>query len=321
MLRLNVLIATHGRTRLLERTLDSLVETSRPAGFEHIHVIENGSDAGAADICRRAKLKLPVEYRHEQQAGKARALQRMIEQLGGGLVVFLDDDVRVSPQLFDSYARAADAEGGGCFYGGPLLIDYEKPPPDWLAGRLPVSAAGWQPNDPDNPFEGQNSRFLGANYGVMVETLLGVGGLHGGLGPGAMRPGCEGNPSGEETELQDRLIAAGVRPKYLPEARVWHYVPRQRATPRWALGRHYRNRMFRAMIEPQPSGKRLWFDVPVDLWRQLFALGLTAMFANFHPSPRARFERRLPYYRLRGYIHGLRVRAGMNVESIRPATR
>lgn len=42
---------------------------------------------------------------------------------------------------------------------------------------------------------------------------------------------------GQEYDMQERLLAAGVVGRYLPDALVWHYVPRERCSPEWALAR------------------------------------------------------------------------------------
>jgi hypothetical protein len=36
------------------------------------------------------------------------------------------------------------------------------------------------------------------------------------------------------------LSDAGAEQTYLPEAKVWHYVPQSRCTPEWVLSRKYR---------------------------------------------------------------------------------
>lgn len=106
-MQLNVVIATHKRRALLERTLQSLVAAARPPELERIIVVENGSDDGARALCDRYQRNLALDYRHRAEPGKSRGLQFVIEELERGLVVFLDDDVRVSPSLLEIYAIAA----------------------------------------------------------------------------------------------------------------------------------------------------------------------------------------------------------------------
>ncbi len=89
-MRFNIVIATHQRAELLERTLQSLATMRRPPGFERIVVIENGAASGAAALCERFGTILPVKYRYHPEPGKGRSIQWAIEQLGEGFALFLD---------------------------------------------------------------------------------------------------------------------------------------------------------------------------------------------------------------------------------------
>ena len=75
------------------------------------------------------------------------------------------------------------------------------------------------------PLQG-DERFLGANFGAFVEDLLDVGGFSSRIGPGALRAGTEGNPTGLERELQNRMLARGYTPIYVEGAAVWHCTAR-----------------------------------------------------------------------------------------------
>ena len=308
MLRFNAVIATHGRSSLLERTLASVAQAARPGGFERVIVIENGSAAGAEKVCRQAEGKLPVEYRHTGQPGKSRALQQVLEALGDGFVLFLDDDVRVCPQLFELYAQAASEHGADCFFGGPFQVDYQgDPPPAWLVDYLPWSAKGWQPDDPTESLKW--NRFIGFNYGAFVRRVLEVGGFNPDIGPGAMRAGTAGNPVGQETEMQNRLLADGCRPIYLPGAMVWHYVPGNRCTPRWTLHRWYRMAVTEGMSETKDLEGPRWRGVPRWMYRRAAALWWAAHRPDGSCDKSDRFNRKKQYYEWRGYMAGLRIQS------------
>src|SRR5262245_771278 len=108
-----VVIPTHRRLPLLERTLRSLAAGRIPGDLGRVMVLENGCEDGAAEVCARLASRLPVEYHHRADAGKGRALQWAIERLRRGFVVLLDDDVRVSDGLLEEYAAAARRFGPG----------------------------------------------------------------------------------------------------------------------------------------------------------------------------------------------------------------
>lgn len=303
---MNVVIGTHGRCELLNRTLESLTAARRPEGFGEVWVVENGSDAGARQTCQEMVSRLPVRYEHLEQAGKSRALQHALEIIKQGLVIFLDDDVRVVPELFEIYAAAVAEHGAEAIYGGPLLIDYERRPPEWLLDNLPPSVSGWQPEDPEAALV--TGHFLGANFGAYAEAVLRVGGVNLAIGPGAVRAGTSHNPIGIETDMQMRLRGGGCKPVYLPGAKVWHYVPRERCTPGWTLHRHYRTWMTNGMMDQEPYPGPRWRGVPRWMWRRALVLWCGAVAAWVVPSARRRFEIQKKYYQWRGYMAGLRLR-------------
>ena len=303
--RFHVVLTTHERCDLLARTLSSLAAAARPEGFERVVVVENGANEGARAVCERHASQLPLAYHRVAHPGKSRALQWAVSQLRTGFVLFLDDDVRVAPELLESYAEAAREHGAGHFYGGPLSIDYEVEPPHWLLRHLPPSARGWEPGSERDPLPG-GDRFLGANFGAFAEDLLAVGGFDPHLGPGALRPGTADNPTGQERAIQDRMLEAGLRPVYVPRARVWHYVPAERCSERWALHRWFRmsssRRMLGELRHPTPGVR--WLGAPLGLWGDLARAAVSVGAAGLAGDAQRRFRARRRFHTIRGEIRG-----------------
>ena len=295
---INVVIATHGPPRRLLSTLESLAQADRPDGFERVWVIENGSDAGARQICQRIGDTIPVAYHHLPEPGKNGANEYALEQIGRGLAIFTDDDVRVNREIFTTYARAAAEHGDTGVYGGPLLIDCDQPPLDWLVPFLPKSVVGWSLDDPDTPIT--EPCFLGANYGAFVERFRRVGGFNLSLGPGS-----RGNGLQDEVDMQARLLADGCRAVYLPDAKVWHHVPAENCTPAWTLHRVYRVWFSNGLLEEQQHPGPRWKGAPRWMWRRALKLGLRSYFARLIRDPKRRFEIQRDYYQWRGYMAGL----------------
>lgn len=298
----HVLIATYGRAELLGRTLQSLSECRRPASLGWVLVVENGSDGGARQICAAMADKLPVRYSHLPNPGKAVALQHTIDSLGDAFILFTDDDVRFDPEALVLHERAAIARGPNHFFGGPMPIDYEERPPEWLMQFLPASVRGFDLDPPDQAID--KPIFLGANYAAFTADIQRVGGFLKQLGTGTA-----GNPLGEETEIQQRLLASGVEAVFVPDARIWHYVPRSRCTPAWAMDRMRRLRVTQILLDknPPPPGP-LWWGVPRWMWRRFASRWIKATLANLHPDPVRRFEIQKLYHEFRGTVEGTRLR-------------
>jgi GT2 family glycosyltransferase len=308
---ISVAIATHGRTELLDRTLGSIALAILPAGLSRILIVENGSDAAERVVAKYSNA-LPIAYHMLSESGKSRALEWALGEIGEGLVVFFDDDVRVDRHVLACYAAAAQTTGRGYFFGGPIRIDYpDGPPPQWLRPRLPRSAVGWEPEDESDPGIAR-SLFVGFNYAAYAEDIKRVGGFNPYLGPGAMRRGTEGNPTGQEYEMQLRLVAAGVQPRYVKGAVVWHYVPRDRCSPEWALHRVYRDGYTNGMLLGRKTGpsRTRWVVGAMTLLGRLPGAWFRARAARCTRDEERRFALRKPLShgmgRIRGYCAAYR---------------
>lgn len=233
---LTVLIPTHGRPTLLRRTLESLSACALPAGYREAVVVENGSRDGAEAVVKElaaAHPALRLRYLHVEWGNKSHALNEALETVGGGLVVFFDDDVRLDPGVLAAYAEAAEGYDGGAFFGGTVRIDYEEEPPEWLIPYMPYSARGFELESTDRPGWGE---YLGLNWAAFAEDVRKAGGFDPAFGPGSPT-----GATGQETRMQSQLLDRSVKPVDVPSAVVWHYVSRDRCSAKWIVSRRFRS--------------------------------------------------------------------------------
>lgn len=225
-------IRTLGRGGLLERTLRSLIDAGIARFSAEIVIVENGGTQHARPLVASFARSCRIRYMAIPEAGQAVASNAFIFENPGSFAWFLDDDIRVTAEAVEAYdAAARRARLGREYYGGPLAVDYEVPPPEWLRPYLPRSARGWNPGAEDN---GKTVPiFLGANWAAWTDDLIAVGGFDPQFGPGQLAVGAE-------TVLQKKLLQHGMTPVYLPQALVYHWVPPSRCSPQWALHRAYR---------------------------------------------------------------------------------
>lgn len=230
---ITIVIPTAGRPDLLERTLQSLLQCRKPEEFHSTIVVENGGRAGAEKVVEAHAGSLNARYIYSEEANKSVALNLVLEGLAETLIVFFDDDIRLSPDTLVAYRDAATGFDSGVIFGGPVDVDYEVPPPQWLRSYLPVSARGWGVKGiEDEP----KIRFLGSNWAAFSTDLKKVGGFNPQLGPGIRTTG-----TGQETEMQIRLEDIGIKKVFVPDAKIWHYVPRDRCSEEFVLNRAYRD--------------------------------------------------------------------------------
>lgn len=234
MISVNVIIPTHGRPTLLGRILASLAQCHIPEGYAEAVVVENGSRAGAATVVAdmaKSHPQLRLRYLHVERANKSHALNEAIATIGEGLVVFFDDDLRFHPGVLVAYADAAGEKGAGHYFGGSMGVDYEHEPAEWVRRLLPLSARGVDLHQQRREWH----LYLGCNWAAFVEDIRAAGGFNPAFGPGSLT-----GATGQEADMQERLLAQGVRQMDVPNALVWHYVPKERSTLRWLILRKYR---------------------------------------------------------------------------------
>jgi hypothetical protein len=300
MLSITVVIATHRRPDLLERTLESLAVADAPSARWDVIVVENGPAAGAEDVVRRFRSRLSIRYRYLAEASKARALNLALDESEGELIVFADDDVRVGARWLTAYEDAALRLGQGHFFGGPNEPDYEHRPPDWLIAKMPPCAGGLRLGDTPG-YLVWHQRVLGANWAAWRSDLLQVGRFDPALGPGPDDPLVD-----EETAVQERMTHGGVRGYWVPQALLHHWVPASRCTERWVLRRKVRHAKTRAWrVEPPIAGPRV-LGAPRWLYRELAGAAATWIGLTLARAPgAARFAAALRAAEAWGLLRGV----------------
>ena len=226
---LHVVIPTHERPTLLRRTLNSLAECKHPEAYQGTVVVENGSKAGAERIVKAHEDTLNAKYLYTPRGNKSHALNRVLETIEDGLVVFFDDDVRIYSNTLLAYSESAAEHNRGVFFGGPVEVDYETPPPEWLRPALPLSAKGYTVGSGGRDF------YLGFNWAAFAQDIKSLEGFDPRFGPGSYT-----GATGQEADMQERLIEAECSSVNVPEARVAHFVPQERCNLARVLDRKYK---------------------------------------------------------------------------------
>lgn len=248
---LSIIIPTiAGREQLLRRTLSSLALCEKPSGFSGTFIVENGPKANAETIANSFSSPLRTHYLYVQQSNKSHALNMAMRLVDDGLLVFSDDDTRIHDHTLVAYAKAAAGRHRGQFYGGPVQIDYEDEPPQWLRTFFPPSMRGWSLEVNDGLSSVLGARFLGMNWAAFKQDLIMIGGFDSNFGPGSPK-----GSSGQESDAERRLILNGVEPVYVPDAKVWHYVQKKQCSPATILRRAHRNGVGRGLRRHVGTGR------------------------------------------------------------------
>jgi len=231
-----------------------------------------------------------------QSRAKNAAIQTITRELTQScLVLFTDDDVRFHVDTLYAYAGASAGTDGGAFYGGPVGVDYQEDPPEWLKAYLPPSAKGWWLEGGLQTFN--RADFLGCNWASFVNDLQKAGGFDETFGFGGTSGG-----TGEETNLQGQLLKGNVKGIYVPDAKVWHYVPSERCSPIWAIRRAYLHGIEDGLCGLRMrQGLRSGSRGVISL---LTKIGVEAFIKSFHGDKREAFDAYHRVSRFCGYIRG-----------------
>jgi len=223
----SVIVPTSDRAPLLRGCLESLLNQDFPEDRYEIVVVDDGSSDGTADlvlaVAEEAAPKL-VRYVRQERMGPAGARNTGVREAEGNPLLFVDDDMMAPPTwvrtMVEATARHPDVD---CF-GGRIVLQLEGTAPR-LCGREPLGETELDLGDEERPAEVVWSANMAATRrafslaGMLDERLR----------------------SGEEMEWEHRLLQAGGKILYVPEALLWH----RRLAGDLGLRRLIRNRFLR----------------------------------------------------------------------------
>lgn len=241
---LSVIVATRNRETSLRRTLVSLDIAQRAAGIAtQVVIVDNGSSDATphtlAEWCAACAGRRTLRV---EMPGKARAVNAGLEAAEAAVIAFTDDDVEVRPDWLSAIVAYFTQHPEYAAAMGRTL-----PPPHLddaslrervarYPGAVPVFDAGEIVRDLDDLF--------GCNMAARRSLFDRLGRFNERLGPGA-------SGLSEDAELAQRILRAGLRIGYMPEAVVYHEVDPQRLTD--AYYREFQKRLGRSEYAAHPE--------------------------------------------------------------------
>jgi glycosyltransferase involved in cell wall biosynthesis len=248
---LTLLICTWNRAALLDETLASIAAADIPAGIRwEVLVVDNNSTDNTRQVVERQarSFPAPLRYLFEPRQGKSWAMNTGLEEARFPIVVFADDDVRVTRGWLASVCAAFRDHPEIAYAGGPVDPIWEEPCPRWFAqtgkvlwGTLAILDYGPEPF----VFEERRKIPLGANFAIRRSMIDRIGGFDPTLGRNSDRVLL-----GQELPVFfARARAAGLRGLYLPGMSVQHHVPARRLRPEYARRWWYGKGVSRARME------------------------------------------------------------------------
>ena len=201
---------------MLARTLPPLLAQDFPSEDYEIIVVVDGSTDGTTDLLWGFASHSNLRVIEQQNRGQAAAINAGLRTAKGELVLFLDDDILCGPSVVSEHARAVRSELT-CLAFGPVLVSPDDGDPlavDWARSFCDEF---FEKKAAEEPETGWFGCMASANSSAPRSVILSIGGLD------------ESFSRGNDVELGFRLMRAGFRFSYLPNAELIRFSQRNRA--------------------------------------------------------------------------------------------
>jgi GT2 family glycosyltransferase len=220
-----LIICSRNRPRLLLETVASVLKGDEVP--TELLVVDQSDVPNATLANARNDRHCSVRYLRVQSIGLSRARNIGIAEARYGIVAILDDDMLVEPSWFEVLIRRLCEAGERAVVTGSVLPTAAEVPgafvPAEVCNTVPAVHEGRIGTDV----------LAGGHMAAFRSLLQTVGGFDERLGPGSDFPAAEDN------DLGFRLLEAGSRIVYVPEAIVHHRAWRRKSAylpMRWNYG-------------------------------------------------------------------------------------
>jgi GT2 family glycosyltransferase len=222
----SLLICSRNRPAMLQQTIESVLQGDEVPTELLVIDQSNSPNPNIADLARQRSTD--IRYIWTQTVGLSRARTAAIAKAQHAIVAILDDDMLVTSNWFGTLIRTLISAGDLAVVTGRVLPAEAEVP----GGFVPT----YMPSDIPAVYEGRidTDVLAGGHMAAYRSIFNGVGGFDERLGPGTHFPAAEDN------DLGYRILEAGYRIVYTPEAVVYHRAWRGKGEymrMRWSYGR------------------------------------------------------------------------------------
>lgn len=262
-----VALCTHNHADRLVRTLGDLLALALPRAPWELVIIDNASKDETPELLSRYPWPAGWSVRviREEKLGLSNARNRAIQEAYGEYLIFIDDDETPDTDWLCAYERLIESRQPDAF-GGRIRVLFEDARPAWLQDDLLGFLGELNRFDSITPLTAPSTSFYGGNFGFRKSVIGRLGGFDATLG----RKGTD-NTGGEEVDFYRRLLAAGYKVWWTPEAVIYHRIQAAKLSRRYFLDLHFcQGRMEGCRQRGMASRAPPFYLVP-QLWRAIHA--------------------------------------------------
>jgi glycosyltransferase involved in cell wall biosynthesis len=223
-MRLSVIVGTRNRAHAIVDCLNSIAAAFAKAAplDAEIIVVDNGSTDNTATVIQdwKAACAFPVHLLFESKPGLSAARNSAMRAAKGGLLVFTDDDCRLSENYVVDLLRHDAADFDLVLRGG--RVELADPADLPISIKTSTVRRRWHRNKNSARRENLGQTIVGCNMVMRQEVAKRIGPFDECFGPGAIIP------ASEDTDWIFRAYLADITIEYVPDMVVFHHHGRKR---------------------------------------------------------------------------------------------
>ncbi|NOR80856.1 MAG: glycosyltransferase [Methyloprofundus sp.] len=245
MKSLTILICTHNRVELLQRTIDFINTAARPDHYKlSIFVAANACTDNTLQFLKQyqqttSTAHIPLEWIEEPTPGKSNALNSAIPQLKAEVIAMVDDDHRIDAHYLTAIATALTAYPDADFYCGKIIPDWDGREPQWVHEKgqyriYPLPVPRFELGEQAIEVTRKIAIPGGGNLVIKKELFSRIGDFSTDFGPVGHNLG-----GAEDIEWVIRAYQSGALLQYIPDIIQYHYVESERMTLAYVIKKAY----------------------------------------------------------------------------------
>jgi glucosyl-dolichyl phosphate glucuronosyltransferase len=269
---ISVIICTYNRSQNLFECFDYLNKQTESDSikWEIVLVDNNSTDdtKGVADQLECLYPSLNLRYLFEAEQGLSAARNRGIREAKGSFLIFIDDDIRVTPvwlKTISSTFKKIDCDA----VGGRIHVESPDALPKWITPEMYGFLGHQDFGSKPHPMDGITEFPFGGNMAVNRRVIDLIGYFDVDMGRKGEGLKKEELYKGEETDFFNRLAQAGGKFYYHPDALVYHKILPHQLQKRFFLILHYNAGKVDAIRDKNTHKSKL-YGVPLFILPQFF---------------------------------------------------